>query len=164
LPAECTFDIVSQVDLQEVDNAIHQTIKEILTRYDLKDTKSEVTRGEREITLSTEDDFQLRAVREILGQKLARRGVPLKALVWSDPKPAAGSSVRQSVTLQEGIPTEKAKLLVAKIKDLKLKVQASIMGEQLRVKGRSRDELQTVIAHIKGLELDFDVQFTNFRS
>src|SRR5262245_45111206 len=150
--------------MQEVDNAIHQTVKEIRTRYDLKDSKSDVTRPERQIVLSAEDDFQLRAVREILGQKLARRNVPLKALSWADPVPAAGATVRQTVSLQEGIPTEKAKVLVARIKDLKLKVQASIMGDQLRVKGRNRDDLQAVIAHIKGMDLDFDVQFTNYRS
>jgi cyclic-di-GMP-binding protein len=161
---DCSFDIVSKVDLQEVDNAIHQTMKEIRTRYDLKDKKAEVARAEREVVIVAEDEFQVRAVREILGQKLARRSVPLKAISWSDPKPAAGSTMRQVASLQEGIPMEKAKEIVSIIKDLKMKVQPSIMGDQLRVRGRSRDELQQVMTHLKEKNLDFDIQFANYRS
>jgi len=160
---ECSFDIISKVDLQEVDNSIQQTMKEIRTRYDLKDRKSEITRNEREVSISAEDDFHLKSIREILGQKLAKRGVPLKSLTWNDPKPAAGSTVRQSVSIQAGIPVERARELVALIKDLKLKVQPTIMGDQLRVRGRSRDELQQVIAHLKAQSLDFDIQFANYR-
>ena len=163
MASECSFDIVSKVDLQEVDNAIHQTMKEIRTRYDFKGSKAEVTREENEVRIDAEDDFRLRAVREILGQKLARRGVPLKVLGWNEVKPAAGGTVRQTVSLQQGIPTEKARDLVAIIKETKLRVQAAIMGDQLRVRGKNRDDLQAVIAHLKGKELDFDIQFDNYR-
>jgi hypothetical protein len=161
---ECSFDIVSTVDLQEVENAVNQTMKEIRTRYDLKDSKAEVIRNERELVLTAEDDFRLRAVKEILGQKLARRAVPLKALAWTDPKPAAGSTVRQTVELQNGIAIERARQIVSLIKGTKLKVQAQIMGDQLRVRGRSRDDLQQVIQMLREKDLDFDIQFVNYRT
>jgi uncharacterized protein YajQ (UPF0234 family) len=139
-------------------------MKEVRTRYDFKGSRAEVTRDSHTLKLTAEDDFKLRAVREVLGQKLARRGVPLKALSWTEPKPAAGSTVVQTVDLQQGIPTEKARELVSVIKGLKLKVQPTIMGDQLRVRGRSRDDLQQVIASLKERDLDFNIQFENYRS
>lgn len=163
MAAENSFDIVSDIDLAEVDNAINQTRKEIATRYDLKGSHCALERTERQIVLTAEDKFKVRSVDEILRQRLAKRGVPLKGLVFSDAMPAAGGAFRQTIDIQDGIPSEKAREIVKVIKDLKLKVQASIQGNQLRVKGNKKDDLQLVIQNLREKDFGIDVQFTNYR-
>jgi hypothetical protein len=160
---ENSFDIVSKIDLAEVDNAVNQTLKEVATRYDLKGSHCTLERLDRRLTLVAEDKFKLRSVDEILRQKLARRGVPLKGLAFSEPAPAAAGRMSQTIDIQNGIPTEKARDIVKVIKDLKLKVQTSIQGDQLRVKGAKRDDLQAVIRTLKEKDFGIDVQFTNYR-
>jgi uncharacterized protein YajQ (UPF0234 family) len=165
MAAENSFDIVAKVDMQEVRNAIDQAVKEVRTRFDLKDSKSEINlEGEDAIQLASVDEYKLQAVTEILRQKLVKRGVSLKALTFGKVEPAAGSSVRQKITLQQGIAGEKAKEIVRIIKDSKKKVQASIQGDTVRVTGRDRDSLQEVIALLRGRDLGIDMQFTNYRS
>jgi uncharacterized protein YajQ (UPF0234 family) len=161
-----SFDVVSQVEMPEVVNAIQQAMKEIITRYDLKDSHSKIDLNEKDkkITLSSADEFKLRAVIEILGQKLAKRKVPPKALSYGPVIPATGSSVRQEATVQQGIAIEKARDIVKKIKDSKLKVQASIQGDLVRVSGKDRDTLQQVIALLRGSDFGIDLQFINMRT
>ncbi|MCS7024059.1 MAG: YajQ family cyclic di-GMP-binding protein [Bryobacteraceae bacterium] len=163
---ENSFDIVSVVEMPEVVNAIQQAMKEITTRYDLKDSKSSITLNEKEkkITLVSQDEFKLKAVTELLEQKLVKRKVPLKALTYGPIVPAAGSTVRQEVTLQQGIATDKAKEIVKFIKETKKKVQASIQGDFVRVSGKDRDTLQEVIAALRSKDFGIDMQFTNYRS
>jgi hypothetical protein len=163
--AENSFDIVSKVDLQEVSNAINQALKEVHTRFDLKDSKSDITlEGKDAIILSSADEYKLKAVTDVLQGKLVKRGVPLKALSYGAVEPAAGSTVRQKVTMQQGIPTEKAREIVKLIKDSKKKVQASIQGDTVRVSGKDRDTLQAIIALLKQRDFGIDMQFTNYRS
>jgi uncharacterized protein YajQ (UPF0234 family) len=161
-----SFDIVSRVEMPEVVNAIQQAMKEIGQRYDLKGTKSsiELNEKERKIILSSSDDFHLKAVLEVLQSKLVKRGVPLKALQYGSIQPAAGSTVRQEIALQNGIPVEKAREIVKAIKDTKKKVQASIQGDFVRVSGKDRDTLQEIIAMLRQRDFGIDMQFTNYRS
>jgi|ERR1700729_2356222 cyclic-di-GMP-binding protein len=161
-----TFDIVSKIDLAEVNNAIQQSMKEILQRYDLKHSKSDIQLIEKDhkIVLASEDEFKLKAVTDVFEQKLAKRKVPLKGLVFGAITPAAGSTVRQEISLQQGIPIEKAREIVKTIKDSKQKVQASIQGDFVRVSGRDRDSLQEVIALLRGHDFGIDMQFTNYRT
>ncbi len=161
-----SFDIVSQIEMPEVINAINQALKEITTRYDLKDSKSgiEISEKDKKITLASADEFKLKAVTEILEQKLAKRKVPLKGLVYGPIIPASGSTVRQEITLQQGISTEKAKEIVKVIKDSKQKVQAAIQGDLVRVSSKDRDTLQAVIQLLRGKDFGIDMQFTNYRS
>jgi uncharacterized protein YajQ (UPF0234 family) len=160
-----SFDVVSKIDLQEVSNAIQQTLKEIHTRFDLKDSKSTVVlEGKDAIVLASVDEFKLKAVNDVLQQKLVKRGVPLKGLSYGKIEPAAGSTVRQRIALQQGIPIEKAREIVKKIKDSKKKVQASIQGDLVRVSGRDRDALQDVIALLRNSDFGIDMQFTNYRT
>ena len=161
-----TFDVVSKIDLAEVNNAIQQALKEIQTRYDLKNSKSEVQLNEKEhkIMLASADEFKLKAVTDVLEQKLVKRKVPLKGLTFGAVMPAAGSSVRQEISLQQGIPIEKARDIVKLIKDSKKKVQASIQGDLVRVSGKDRDTLQEVIALLRGQDFGIDMQFTNYRT
>ena len=161
-----TFDIVSKIELPEVVNAIQQTMKEIQTRFDLKNSKSDIQLSEKDhkITLASADEFKLKAVNDILEQKLVKRKVPLKGLTYGPVQEAAGSSVRQEITLQQGIPIEKAREIVKTIKDSKKKVQASIQGDLVRVSGRDRDTLQEIIALLRGHDFGIDMQFTNYRS
>jgi len=162
---ENTFDIVSKIDLQEVSNAIQQALKEIHTRFDLKDSKSNITLEEKEgIVLSSVDEYKLKAVTEILQHKLVKRGVPLKGLIYGTVETAAGSTVRQKITMQQGVPIEKAKEIVKVIKDSKKKVQASIQGDLVRVSGKDRDSLQEVIALLRQKDFGIDMQFTNYRT
>ena len=162
---ENTFDIVSKVDLQEVSNAIQNALKEIHTRFDLKNTKSDIQlEGKDALVLSSADEYKLKAVNDILQSKLVKRGVPLKALTYSTVEPAAGSTVRQRITMQQGIPTEKAREIVKVIKDSKKKVQASIQGDLVRVSGKDRDTLQDIITLLRGRDFGIDMQFTNYRS
>jgi hypothetical protein len=162
---ENTFDIVSQINLQEVANAIQQAIKEVHTRFDLKDSKSNIEmEGKDAIVLSSVDEYKLKAVTDILQQKLVKRGVPLKGLTYGAIEPAAGSTVRQKITMQQGIPIEKARDIVKTIKTSKKKVQASIQGDLVRVSGKDRDSLQEVIALLKQQDFGIDMQFTNYRT
>lgn len=163
--AENTFDIVSKVDLQEVSNAIQNALKEIHTRFDLKNTKSDIQlEGKDTLVLSSADEYKLKAVNDILQTKLVKRGVPLKALNYGTIDPAAGATVRQRITMQQGIPTEKAREIVKLIKDSKKKVQASIQGDMVRVSGKDRDTLQEIIALLRQRDFGIDMQFTNYRS
>jgi hypothetical protein len=165
MATENSFDIVSKVDAQEVLNAVDQASKEIRTRFDLKDTHSEIKlEGEEAIQLASSDEYKLKAVTEILQQKLAKRGVSLKALTYGKIEPAAGSSVRQKVTLQQGIAIEKAKEIVKLIKESKSKAQATIQADMVRVSSKDRDTLQDMIALLKKRDFGIDLQFTNYRS
>jgi cyclic-di-GMP-binding protein len=162
---ENTFDIVSKIDLQEVSNAIQQALKEVHTRYDLKDSKSNiVVEGKDAIVLTSVDEFKLKAVNDVFQSKLAKRGVPLKGLTYSAIEPAAGSTVRQRIAMQQGIPIEKAREIVKLIKNSKKKVQASIQGDLVRVSGKDRDALQEIIALLKQQDFGIDMQFTNYRT
>ena len=161
--ADSSFDIVSSVNLQEVKNAIAQAMKEIQTRFDLKGSGSSVELQGEEIALASADEFKLKAVRDVLEERLVKRGVPLKALSCGSVDQALGATVRQRITLQKGIPTDKAREIVKLIKGSKLKVQAAIQGDQLRVSGKNRDDLQGVIRVLKGTDLGIDMQFTNYR-
>ncbi len=162
--AENSFDIACKLEMQEVANAINQATREIETRYDLKGTTNEIKQEQMVITISSADDMKLKAVLDILQSKLHRRGIDLKALTIGDPEAAAGGRVRQTITLQDGVPTEKAREIVRLIKDSKIRVQASIQEKQVRVAGKNRDDLQAVIALIKGKDLGIALQFTNYRS
>lgn len=160
-----SFDIVSKVDVQEVRNAIDQAMKEVRQRFDLKDSHSDIRLEDNEtIQLASAGEYKLEAVKEILGQKLVKRGVSLKNLIYEDIQPAAGQSVRQKIKLQQGIPADKAREIVRLVKDAKKKVQVSIQGDTLRVSGKDRDELQSVIALVRGKDLGLDLQFTNYRT
>ncbi len=161
-----TFDIASKIDLAEVNNAIQQAHKELITRYDLKNSKSDIQLNEKDhkIVLVSADEFKIKAVNDVLQQKLVKRSVPLKGLTYGAIVDAAGSTVRQEITLQQGIPIEKAREIVKIIKDSKKKVQASIQGDFVRVSGKDRDTLQQIIALIKGHDFGIDIQFTNYRS
>ena len=158
-----SFDIVSQVNLPEVSNAVAQAQKEIAQRFDLKGTAAGLALAGTELTLTANDDFGLKAVNDLLQEKLVRRGVPLKALEYGTPEPAAKGTVRQVVTIRQGIATEKAKEIVKRIKDAKLKVQAAIQGDQVRVTGKKKDDLQQVIVLLKGADFGIPLQFTNYR-
>lgn len=162
--AENSFDIVSNVDLQEVRNAVHQAEKEIVNRYDLKKAAAVLRLEGEEIVLEAANDFSLQQSLDVLQSKLVKRGVNLKSLRYGKVEPASGSRARQRITLQQGIPTDTAKKIVAEIKTKKLKVQAAIQGDTVRVSGKNRDDLQTVIAMLKALDLDVPLTFTNYRS
>jgi len=160
-----SFDIVSEVNMQEVDNAINQARKEIGQRYDFKGSKSsiELNQKEKTLTLISDDDFKLKSVIDILQNKLIKRGVPIKALDYGTVEPAANTTVRQIIKLRVGIDKENARLLVKMIKDTKLRVQAQIMEDQVRVSGKNKDDLQAIIKLVREAELKFAVQFANYR-
>ncbi len=160
-----SFDVVSKVDLQEVRNAIDQALKEIHQRFDLKDSRSEINlEGNDAIQLASANEFKLEAVKGILSQKMVKRGVPIKNLTYGKLEPAAGQSVRQRIALQQGIPAEKAREIVRLIKDGKKKVQVAVQGDTVRISSKDRDELQAVIALLRGRDLGLDLQFTNYRT
>lgn len=161
-----SFDVVSQIEMPEVNNAIQQTMKEVTTRFDLKNTKStiELKEKDKKIELASGDEFKLKAVVEILQGKMVKRNVPIKNLTYGTVTAAAGSTVKQEVTLTSGIPTEKAKEIVKTIKDSKLKLQASIQGDLVRISGKDRDTLQQAIALLRGADFGIDLQFINFRT
>jgi uncharacterized protein YajQ (UPF0234 family) len=160
-----SFDIVSKSDLTEVSNAIAQAMKEIVTRFDLKDSKSSIEfDGKETLTLHSIDEYKLKAINDVLQAKLVKRGVSLKSLSYGALEPAAGGTVRQKATLQQGVAVEKAKEIVKFIKDAKHKVQASIQGDLVRVSGKDRDTLQGVIAAVRQKDFGIDVQFVNFRT
>jgi uncharacterized protein YajQ (UPF0234 family) len=161
-----SFDVVSKIELTEVSNAVQQALKEILQRYDLKNSHSNIELQEKDnkIFLQSQDEFKLKAVTEILEQKLVKRKVPLKGLAYGTITPAAGSTVRQEITLQQGIPIEKARDIVRVINDSKKKVQASIQEDFVRIAGKDRDTLQEVMQLLRSLDLGIDMQFTNYRT
>lgn len=162
---ECSFDIVSNIDLQEVDNAVHQALKEIQTRYDFKGGKStiEFKRDEKKLKVLADDDMKLRAMKEILGMKFAKRGISSKALKYGKEEKALGDAIRVEVELIQGIPQEKAKDIVRIIKDSKLKVQPRIQGDEIRVSGKQIDDLQQIMHLLKEGTLDIPLQFVNYR-
>lgn len=163
MPSENSFDIVSKIDLQEVDNAVNQASREISTRYDFKGSISSVVREGNTITVVGDDNYKLKSVIDILQTKLSKRGIPLNGLVYGKVEQASGGSLRQKIDIQQGIPQEKAKEIVKLIKNSKLKVQASIQGDQVRVSGKSRDDLQSIIAVLKNEDFGISMQFTNYR-
>jgi uncharacterized protein YajQ (UPF0234 family) len=165
MASDNSFDVVSKVEIQEVKNAIDQASKEVHSRFDLKDSKSSIElQGQDTIQLASQDEYKLKAVIEILSQKLVKRGVSLKNLEYEKIEPAAGSSVRQKIKLVQGIPSEKAKQIVALIKDSKKKAQASIQGDTVRVVSKDRDVLQEIMSLLRGKDLGVELQFTNYRS
>ncbi|HEX3471773.1 MAG TPA: YajQ family cyclic di-GMP-binding protein [Silvibacterium sp.] len=165
MASDNSFDIVSKVDIQEVRNAIDQASKEVHNRFDLKNSHSEIRlEGDDAIQLASADEYKLNAVTEILQHKLVKRGISLKALTYGKIEPASGSSVRQKITLQQGIASEKAKEIVRLVKDSKKKAQASIQGDTVRISGKDRDTLQEVIALLRGHDFGIDMQFTNYRT
>ena len=159
-----SFDVVSKVEMQEVANAIQQALKEVHTRFDLKDSKSNIEQEKDAIVLHSADEYKLKAVNDILQQKLVKRGVSLKALSYGPVEPAAGGTAKRSVTMQQGIAIEKAREIVKLVKDSKKKAQASIQGDLVRVSGKDRDALQEIIAMIRAKDFGIDMQFTNYRS
>jgi len=164
MAAENSFDIVCKVDMQEVTNALDQTRREVDTRYDLKGTKHEISLEKSDITIITSDDMKLKAITDILQSKMHKRGVPLKALSYGKVEEAGGGRLRQKIALQQGIPIEKAREIVRLVKDSKVKVQAAIQEDQVRVSGKNRDDLQKIIALVKDKDLGIALQFTNYRS
>ena len=163
MPQEFSFDIVSKTDMQEVANAIQQAQKELAQRFDFKGSKSAIELASDEIVLSSDDEGKLRSVKDIVESKLVKRKVSLKALDYGKVEPAAGSTVRQKAKIVQGIETEKAKAIVRTIKDAKLKVQASIQSDQVRVVGRSKDDLQKAMALVRDQDYGLPLQFTNYR-
>jgi uncharacterized protein YajQ (UPF0234 family) len=159
-----SFDIVSEVDYAEINNAINQTIKEVRQRFDFKGSNATVALEDKDLLLTAEDEMRLRNMNDILQQKLVRRSVPLKAFSYGKVEPAAGSTVRQRVEIQQGIPQDKAKEIVKFIKDTKAKVQASIQGDIVRISGKDRDTLQDIIAKLKAKDFGINMQYTNYRS
>ena len=164
MASECSFDVVCKVDLDEVKNAVSQAMKEIGQRYDFKGSVSKIElKDDKVLVLNSDDEVKLKAVIDVLQTKLHKRGVSIRSMVYGKLEPASKGSVRQEVTIQQGIPIEKAKGLIKAVKDAKIKVQASIQGDQLRVSGKSRDDLQEVIALFKRDDQGLDLQFTNYR-
>jgi uncharacterized protein YajQ (UPF0234 family) len=164
MASECSFDVVCKVDLDEVKNAVSQAMKEIGQRYDFKGSVSKIElKDDKVLVLTSDDEVKLRAVIDVLQTKLHKRGVSIRSMTYGKIEPAAKGTVRQEVTIQQGIPVEKAKGLIKSLKDSKIKVQASIQGDQLRVSGKSRDDLQEVIALFKKDDQGLDLQFTNYR-
>ncbi|NTW87180.1 MAG: YajQ family cyclic di-GMP-binding protein [Holophagaceae bacterium] len=164
MATECSFDVVCKVDLDEVKNAVSQAMKEIGQRYDFKGSVSKIElKDDKVLVLNSDDEVKLKAVIDVLQTKLHKRGVSIRSMVYGKLEPASKGSVRQEVTIQQGIPVEKAKGLIKAIKDAKIKVQASIQSDQLRVSGKSRDDLQEVIALFKRDDQGLDLQFTNYR-
>lgn len=164
MAAENSFDVVSKINMSEVTNAVTQAMKEIGQRFDFKGSKSSITEEKDALVVVSDDEFKLKSVIDILQNKLVKRGVPTKNLTYGKMESALSGTVRQRVTLQQGIPTDKAKEVVKAIKEAKLKVQASIQSDQVRVSGKSRDDLQTAIALLKGKDFGIELQYENFRS
>lgn len=161
---DCSFDIVSEVDMQEVDNAVNQTIKEINQRFDFRGSKASLSLEGEAIKIIGDDDYKLKNIIDILQTKAIKREISLKNFDYGKIEAAAQGTVRQIVTIKKGISKEKGKEVVSAIKDAKLKVQAQIMDDQVRVTGKNKDDLQQVIAKLKQMDFDIDLQFVNFRS
>jgi len=158
-----SFDVVSKVDMQEVDNAVNQAIKEIGQRYDFKGSKCQITPEKDSVKILADDDYKLKAVVDVLQSKFIKRNISIKALQYGKVEPASSGMVRQIITVQQGISKEKAKEIIAVIKESKLKVQAQIQDDQVRVIGKNRDDLQDAIQLLKGKDMDVEMQFVNFR-
>ena len=159
-----SFDVVSQLNLQEVDNALNQARKEVVQRYDFKDTATVIDWDKKEkISIESADDFKVKAVDDVLREKLARRQVSLKAVEFGNVEPGHAGRAKQEIKLKQGIDADRAREIVKLVKDAKLKVQAQIMGDQVRVTGKKRDDLQAAIQAIRARELDLPLQFVNFR-
>ncbi|MBL0388464.1 YajQ family cyclic di-GMP-binding protein [Tumebacillus sp. ITR2] len=158
-----SFDIVSEINMQEMDNAVNQAVKEMIGRFDFKNSKSSIELGEKDITIASDDDFKLKSVIDILETKMIKRGISLKSLDFGKIEPASGGTVRQVAKLKQGLDQDNAKKIIKLIKDSKLKVQASVQGDQVRVTGKSRDDLQAVIQLVRNSDLPIDLQFTNYR-
>ena len=160
-----SFDIVSEIDMQEMDNAVNQASKEVMQRYDLKDSKSsiELNKNDKLLNIHSKDEYTLKTVVDVLQNKLIKRGISLKALKYGEIEPAAGGTSKQVITIQSGIEKDNAKKIVKMIKDTKLKVQAAIQDDQVRVSGKVKDDLQSVMNMLKEANLDFAFQFTNYR-
>ncbi len=161
--SEYSFDIVSKVDLQELSNAINQAMREIENRYDFRGSKSEIKQEKNEVIVISDDEYKLNAVIDVLQSKLVRRGISLKSLEYGKVEPAAGGTVRQTITIKQGIDRETAKVINTMIRDSKLKVKSQIQGDQIRVSGKSKDDLQRVMAMCREADLPVDVQFVNLR-
>ena len=159
-----SFDVVSKVDMQEVSNAIQQALKEIHTRFDLKDSKSNIEQEKDAIVLHSADEYKLKAVNDVLQKKLVKRGVSLKSLTYGAVEPAAGGTSKRQITMQQGIAIEKAREIVKLVKDSKKKAQASIQGDLVRISGKDRDTLQEMIQLLKGHDFGIDLQFVNYRT
>jgi len=164
MAAENSFDVVSKIDMAEVTNAVSQALKEIGQRFDFKGSKSNITQEKDALVVVSDDEYKLKSVIDILQTKLVKRGVPVKNLSYGKLESALAGTMRQKITLQQGIPTDKAKEVVKAIKDSKIRVQASIQADQVRVTGKSRDDLQTVIQLLKGKDFGIELQFDNFRN
>jgi len=164
MAAENSFDIVSKIDMSEVTNAVTQAMKEISQRFDFKGSKSNISQEKDALVIISDDEYKLKSVVDILQNKLVKRGVPIKNVSYGKVEAALAGTVRQRLTLQQGIPTDKAKEIVKAIKDSKIKVQASIQADQVRVSGKSRDDLQNVIQLLKGKEFGIELQFDNYRN
>jgi len=164
MAAENSFDIACKIDMQEVTNALDQARREISTRYDLKGSKCEIALEKTDITVLAPDDMKVKALVDILQSRLHKRGVPLKALTYGDVEQASGGALRQKISLQQGIPIERAREIVRMIKDSKVRVQAAIQEDQVRVSGKNRDDLQKIIAMLREKDLGIALQFTNYRS
>jgi uncharacterized protein YajQ (UPF0234 family) len=162
--SEASFDVVSKIDQQELDNALNQARKEIGGRFDFKNSKTQIDYdGKSAITVLSDDELKMKNVMDVIGSKAMKRGIDLKALEFGKVEPATQNTVRQVITLKNGIPKEKSKPLMEAIKALKLKVTAQYQDEQIRVSSKSRDDLQKVIAHLKAMEYDLPLQFVNYR-
>ena len=164
MAAENSFDVVSKIDMAEVTNAVTQALKEIGQRFDFKGSKSNITQEKDDLVIASDDEYKLKSVIDILQAKLVKRGVPTRNISYGKLEPALSGTIRQRLTLQQGIPVDKAKEVVKAIKDAKLKVEASIQSDQVRVSGKSRDDLQTVIQFLKGKDFGIELQFENFRN
>src|SRR5512144_1412751 len=163
MAAENSFDVVSKINMTEVTNAVTQSMKEISQRFDFKGSKSNITQEKDALVIVSDDEFKLKSVIDILQNKLVKRGVPVKNLTYGKVEAALAGTVRQKIAMQQGIPTDKAKEIVKAIKDSKIKVQAAIQSEQVRVSGKSRDDLQTIIQLLKSKEFGIELQFENYR-
>jgi cyclic-di-GMP-binding protein len=161
---ENSFDVVSRIDHQEVSNAIQQALKEIHTRFDLKDSKSNIELEKDAIVLHSSDEYKLKAVNDVLQQKLVKRGVPLKGLNYGAVESAAGGTAKRRIIMQQGIPIEKARDIVRLVKDSKKRAQASIQGDLVRISSKDRDTLQQIIALLRQKDFGIDMQFTNYRT
>ena len=163
MASEHSFDIVSRVDMQEVNNAVQQTLKEIGTRFDFKGSKSDIRLEKDVLVVVSDDEHKLKSVLDILQSRLVKRGVPLRNLEYGKPEPAAGGTVRQQIRLKQGIDQENAKKINNLIRDTKLKVKSQIQGDQIRVSGKSKDDLQAVIAALRSADLPLELRFVNYR-
>jgi len=158
-----TFDIVSKVNLPEVDNAVQNLMREVSQRFDFKNSKCSIERDDGGLTVLADDDYKLRQLHDLLRGHLTRRKVDAAALEFKEPERASGDTLRQTITIRQGVPQEIAKRIVKGIKDNKMKVQASVQGEEVRVTGKSRNDLQSVIALVKDMKTDLPLQYVNFR-